>query len=122
MGVRIALDDFGTGYSSLAFLKQFPINALKIDRSFVNDISTDHTDAGIIPTVIGMAHSFNLEVVAEGVETADQLTFLKKNRCDLVQGYLFDAPLPGDSFEKLLKKGVHEKFGDYPRIPFTSRI
>jgi diguanylate cyclase (GGDEF)-like protein/PAS domain S-box-containing protein len=122
MGVRIALDDFGTGYSSLAFLKQFPINALKIDRSFVNDISTDHNDAGIIPTVIGMAHSFDLEVVAEGVETVEQLTFLKKNRCDLVQGYLFDAPLPGDAFEKLLKKGVHEKFGDYPRIPFTSRI
>jgi diguanylate cyclase (GGDEF)-like protein/PAS domain S-box-containing protein len=94
MGIELSIDDFGTGYSSLSYLKRFPINALKIDRSFVRDISTDPDDAAIAHAITVLAHSMNLKVVAEGVETRDQLDFLRSQRCDQMQGFYFSRPLP----------------------------
>jgi EAL domain-containing protein (putative c-di-GMP-specific phosphodiesterase class I) len=94
LGVRIAIDDFGTGYSSLAYLKRFPIDSIKVDRSFIRDIPADSGDMNITRAIIAMAHSLRLRVVAEGVETADQLKFLRSQRCDTVQGYYLHRPLP----------------------------
>lgn len=106
-GVRISIDDFGTGYSSLSYLKQFPINTLKIDRSFVKDLATDPNDAAIASAIIVLAHSLQLDVVAEGVETQAELTILKKHGCDRMQGYFFSRPVPPTDFEKLLGSGRH---------------
>jgi diguanylate cyclase (GGDEF)-like protein len=94
IGVRIAIDDFGTGYSSLAYLKRFPIDTIKVDRSFIRDIPADSGDKKITRAIIAMAHSLRLKVVAEGVETADQLKFLRVQHCDAVQGYFLHRPLP----------------------------
>ena len=101
MGVRISLDDFGTGYSSFGYLKQFPLNALKIDRSFVNDLVSDVDDA-IAKTIIVLGHSMSLSVVAEGVETMEQFNILKQLNCDYVQGYYFGHPISSTEFEKFL--------------------
>ncbi|WP_018754215.1 EAL domain-containing protein [Paenibacillus terrigena] len=100
LGVRISIDDFGTGYSSLNYLKKFPIHTLKIDKSFVRDIMLDKNDSNIVSTIISMAHNLNLDVVAEGVETKDQLNFLQMKKCDVIQGYYFSKPLSVDDFEK----------------------
>jgi EAL domain-containing protein (putative c-di-GMP-specific phosphodiesterase class I) len=94
IGVQIAIDDFGTGYSSLAYLKRFPIDTLKVDRSFIRNIPSDSGDKTITRAIIAMAHSLKLKVVAEGVETADQLKFLRAQRCDAVQGHFLYRPLP----------------------------
>jgi diguanylate cyclase (GGDEF)-like protein/PAS domain S-box-containing protein len=107
IGVRISLDDFGTGYSSLGQLKRFPIDSLKIDRSFVRDISTDPDDAAIATMIIGLAHSLKQTVVAEGVETEAQLKFLQSQHCDEMQGYFFSRPLPPEQFTSLLRNHRH---------------
>ncbi|ADK84163.1 diguanylate cyclase/phosphodiesterase with PAS/PAC sensor(s) [Desulfarculus baarsii DSM 2075] len=103
MGVRLSLDDFGRGYSSLYYLKRFPMSSLKIDRSFVADIATDPDDASIVNTIISMSRSLNLQVVAEGVETKEQLDFLRSKRCDQMQGYYFSRPLPARELTELLE-------------------
>ena len=105
MGLQTSIDDFGTGYSSLGSLTQFPINTIKIDRTFVKDISIDVNAEAIIKAIIAMAHSLNMEVVAEGVETEEQLAFLQSQKCDKIQGYLFSPPVPEEEFRKLLEKG-----------------
>ncbi len=103
LGLAISIDDFGTGYSSLNYLKRFPIDMLKIDQSFVRDITTDPDDAIIASTIITMAHSLRFKVIAEGVEHKDHLTFLKSKECDIAQGYLFSRPLPTALFGELLR-------------------
>jgi len=105
MGIRLVIDDFGTGYSSLSYLKRFPIHSLKIDRSFVQDIPDDPGDMAIARSVIGMAHSLNMTVTAEGVETAQQVDFLRAQNCDRIQGYYFSPPLPAEVFTQLLTEG-----------------
>ncbi len=102
MGIRIAIDDFGTGYSSLSHLRRFPIDVLKIDRSFVMDISQDKDDEAIVETIIAMAHRLNIRVIAEGIENQLQLDFLKKHGCEIGQGYYFSRPVPMESFTKKL--------------------
>ncbi|MFA5083106.1 MAG: EAL domain-containing protein, partial [Hydrogenophilaceae bacterium] len=104
LGVRLAIDDFGTGYSSLSYLKRFPIDTLKIDQSFVRDIVTDEDGAAIVNAVIGMGRSLKQRVIAEGVETDGQLTVLRTQQCDQVQGFLFSHPLPAEGFARLLGK------------------
>jgi diguanylate cyclase (GGDEF)-like protein/PAS domain S-box-containing protein len=104
MGVTISIDDFGTGYSSLNYLKQFPIHALKIDRSFIRDINDDENDAALTRAIIAMAHSLDISVIAEGVENKGQMIFLQKNRCDKIQGYYFSRPLSTEEFTRLLEK------------------
>lgn len=103
MGVRLLIDDFGTGFSSLSYLKRLPIDTIKIDKSFVRDIKTDANDAAIITAIIKMSHSLNFKVIAEGVETADQLNYLKQYECDEIQGFYFSKPLSAVDFEKLLR-------------------
>lgn len=106
MGIRLAIDDFGTGYSSLNQLKQLPVDELKIDKSFVNGLPSDKDDIPIVLATLSMAHALGLEVVAEGVETDEQLDFLKANGCEEIQGYLFSRPLEAGAMERLLAEGA----------------
>jgi diguanylate cyclase (GGDEF)-like protein/PAS domain S-box-containing protein len=105
LGVQISIDDFGTGYSSLAYLRRFPIDKLKIDIVFIRDITTSVDDAAIARTIIRMAHSLKMDVIAEGVETAGQLAYLQRHHCDQIQGYYFSRPLPVAELELLLAEG-----------------
>ena len=98
------MDDFGTGYSSLSYLKRFPIDTIKIDRSFIADLATDPDDVELIKAIITIGHSLNRKVIAEGVETAEQLAILRKYRCDEMQGYLFSRPLPAEEMTEFLKE------------------
>jgi EAL domain-containing protein (putative c-di-GMP-specific phosphodiesterase class I) len=107
-GVQLAVDDFGTGYSSLSYLRRFPVNALKIDQSFVRQITTAPDDTKIVTAVISMGRSLNLRVVAEGVETQEELAFLRAHECDEAQGYYFSRAVLPQQFAKLLETGISE--------------
>lgn len=102
MGIGISVDDFGTGYSSFHYLKNFPIDRLKIDRSFVRDIQQDPSDAEIVAAIIAMAHNLNIQVIAEGVENEEQMEFLRKHNCDEIQGYFWSPPVPSSDIEQML--------------------
>jgi diguanylate cyclase (GGDEF)-like protein/PAS domain S-box-containing protein len=105
MGIDLSIDDFGTGFSSLTYLKQLPIDTLKIDQSFVRDITKDNENAAITSAIISLAHNLNLRVVAEGVETTEQLNFLREQNCDNMQGFLFDKPKPAEQIPAILQAG-----------------
>ena len=108
-GVKVAVDDFGTGYSSLSYLRKFPIDSLKIDQSFIRQISAKGDDTTIVTAVIDMARSLKLRVIAEGVETVEELTFLQAHQCDEAQGFYFSRPVPPEQFAELLKSGISER-------------
>ncbi len=105
-GIQISIDDFGTGYSSLSYLKKFTVDALKIDQTFIRQISAEPAETAIVLAVIAMAHNLNLKVIAEGVETAEELAFLQAHDCDEAQGYYFSRPVPAEKFEELLRTGI----------------
>jgi EAL domain-containing protein (putative c-di-GMP-specific phosphodiesterase class I) len=102
MGVHVAIDDFGTGYSSLSHLKNFVVDKLKIDKSFIKDLTRDNRDAAVVAATIAMSKLLNVTVTAEGVETKEQLDFLRKRQCDSVQGYLLSTPVPVDQADEIL--------------------
>jgi EAL domain-containing protein (putative c-di-GMP-specific phosphodiesterase class I) len=106
LGVNVAIDDFGTGYSSLGYLAKLPVQALKIDRSFINAMSKDPNAMTLVSTIISLAHSLHLKVIAEGVETEQQAKYLRLLKCDEMQGYLFSKPLPMEGLVALLRKSL----------------
>jgi len=114
MGVQLAIDDFGTGYSSLSYLRRFPIQRVKIDQSFIKDITSNPDDAAIAKAVISLGHSLRLEVIAEGVESKEQVAFLRAADCDQKQGYYFSRPVPAADFERLLREGRRLVFDEGP--------
>ena len=104
LGIRLAIDDFGTGYSSLSYLKRFPLDILKIDKSFVDDIPFHEDDMEIASAIIAIGHTLGFKVLAEGVETTEQLFFLQEKGCDMYQGYITSPPVPAEDFERLVRK------------------
>ena len=103
-GIHLALDDFGTGYSSLAYLKRFPLNTLKIDKAFIDDIAKSSVDRHMAAAIINIAHNLGLKVVAEGVEEESQLTILRRYECEMLQGFLYSKPINAERFEQLLRE------------------
>ena len=116
MGINISIDDFGTGFSSLASLKRLPIDALKIDRSFVMEATSDPDDAQLVMAIITLAHNLRLKVIAEGVETEDQLRFLQLLRCDEIQGYFFSKPLPADTLASVFEPQINADYTDRKKL------
>jgi EAL domain-containing protein (putative c-di-GMP-specific phosphodiesterase class I) len=110
LGLTLAIDDFGTGYSSFSYLRQFQVNKLKIDRSFVRDVAVNRDDAAITTAIISMAKSLNLKVIAEGVENEAQMSFLRAHHCDEIQGYYFSKPLAVDKIADKLRGGYPEPY------------
>ena len=104
MGIHLSIDDFGTGYSSLSYLKTFPIHTLKIDQSFTRNIYADPKDASLVETIIAMAHNLDLKVIAEGVETEEQLQFLQQKQCNEAQGYYFSRPISAEELGVILQE------------------
>ena len=102
--IHLSIDDFGTGFSSLSYLKRFPVNTLKIDRSFMQDVPTDDDAKSIVKSIITLAHTLNLSVIAEGIESKEQLTILYENNCDYAQGFYFSKPLSAGAFEDFYLK------------------
>ena len=120
MGISVAIDDFGTGYSSLNYLKRFPIDTLKIDKTFVSDVCKDPHDTAIVRAIINLGHALDLTVVAEGVETKEQLQYLSALECDVVQGFLFSKALSTKAFEELLIEQRRVTSGDVsPTVPLS---
>jgi EAL domain-containing protein (putative c-di-GMP-specific phosphodiesterase class I) len=115
--VRLAIDDFGTGYSSLTYLKHFPIDRLKIDQLFIRDITTDSDDASISEAIIAMARSLGMDVIAEGVETKEQMEFLASRDCHEMQGFYFSRPVSGEDIRQILEKGL--TVGNSRMFPFN---
>jgi EAL domain-containing protein (putative c-di-GMP-specific phosphodiesterase class I) len=112
-GFALAVDDFGTGYCSLSYLKRFPLDTLKVDRAFVSDLTVDADDAAIVRAIIGLGHNLDLTIVAEGVETREQLQFLRAEGCDLVQGFLMSKAVPAAAFFDLIRT-AHAGFDGVP--------
>ncbi|QZI68100.1 EAL domain-containing protein [Pseudomonas protegens] len=115
LGVRLAVDDFGTGYSSLSYLRKFPVDVLKIDQSFIHGLSHEPKDAALVSAIIQLGRSLNLNIIAEGVETQEQLAFLKQQGCEEGQGYYFSKALPADSFARLLRAQASQQVADHDR-------
>jgi EAL domain-containing protein (putative c-di-GMP-specific phosphodiesterase class I) len=115
VGVTLSIDDFGTGYSSLSYLKHFPLDVLKIDRSFIRDVPVSPDSVAIVRAIIAMARSLNFSVIAEGVETVEQLEFLKANGCDVIQGFYFSPPVPASEMTRLLESPHRLSSPDDPR-------
>jgi EAL domain-containing protein (putative c-di-GMP-specific phosphodiesterase class I) len=110
MGVRISIDDFGTGYSSLSYLKKFPIDTLKVDRSFIKDVTWNQDDGAIVRAIVALAHTLKLKIIAEGVEDAEQVAFLEALGCDQYQGYFFSRPVPAHEIPKMIvAQTVHNR-------------
>jgi EAL domain-containing protein (putative c-di-GMP-specific phosphodiesterase class I) len=122
MGIKVAVDDFGTGYSSLNYLKRFPIDTLKIDKSFVADVCKDPHDTAIVRAIINLGHALDVTVIAEGVETKEQLQYLSALECDAVQGFLFSKALSVKAFEELLveQRRVTEGKDVSPTVPLSA--
>ena len=120
MGIKVAIDDFGTGYSSLNYLKRFPIDTLKIDKSFVADVCKNPHDTSIVRAIINLGHALDLTVIAEGVETREQLQYLSALRCDAVQGFLFSKPVSVQAFEELLMEQA--RVNSPPLVAVTAEL
>ena len=117
--MSLSIDDFGTGFSNLSYLRRFPVDRLKIDLSFVREITTDPGSLAISEAIITMSHRLNLQVVAEGVENQGQLDLLGARRCDLMQGYFYSPPVPADAFARLLRED--RRLAYVPKSPLTAR-
>jgi EAL domain-containing protein (putative c-di-GMP-specific phosphodiesterase class I) len=120
--MKIAIDDFGTGYSSLSYLKRLPIDTVKLDQSFVKGATTDPDDAALVMAIVTLAHNLKLKVIAEGIETAGQLAFLRLLRCDEGQGFLFGKPMPPEVFESTVLTGPRRKVHVLSKVPRISKV